>query len=949
MAGELLRMAPDETCHPLLHAVHYLQPDVVEFLCESGLSPCQRGTVHPYTGDGLVVGELQGVTPLQLIDTMLWHIAAEGRRRSKKKMKALKIQDILKKSAERQQQREDFLRGISTSTSDESNATNYWRSSGEENSMMTSSGPPVETQQSSSQRGEYVTKQASAKIEPNTQEHSEMFGISPYNNDLPPESSSKHEQTLEKTLPKLEVKAQSPIRTAEQLLQHATFGGEGRLPPPSRPLIVVGLNLSEIAEGCRPGKDSCVLLGQGVKWWATDAQGSNGCSIPAVDILLHQRVSKLLSISPKTWIQSFWQSFAELACAKFDISDFQYRLCSIAVENLDKSSEDSSKDKSWKEGVEWLRNQAQSTPWSNLVSVQCVKQLSITMSKDGKDPDYNDSHEQLSSWLRGPDAWMPLRNDEVHMSEDEQASAVTGKLIPENIRQQLKENGGYSEGIDAPKQVGEWPFRLLILIQETVPSDGSGGIAVVVQDTESVQRWQIQSAQELVKDPAFGLCVAGNRLYDPSRVGIKRNSSDTDNVVKHLSFQEDTGTKETYCRIATPVVRPSVNCSIVHPAVSVCSLLERFMSSCGGTASEQDAGVWALNIPDTVRAMPKEDAIQRHSLYSWPCISDRVASLPSVVRVGTPQALIRWLELSSVFRTSTQACNNGTQNALDNVNQVFVEKTLSLIRRSFRMDSGTSDQYQRNSHEILKLLNTSCKRFVCWIPGAVPVPTICTRESEDVGDNEGERKVRWQWRWVVSHAEDAEASDKTRQRPSLRTTEITSGEEHAAQSLPILSAPGCLLERAAINVGQQMRESFMFLVHCIRAMAGATTVNTTVCPVLVVCRLAQPLYNPNKKYLNEEERSRVYAWCSGLYSAISNACVRDANGTPFGANLTSLSATIPGFVARKETDSDILMSDYVWLSGATPCQYALVAVELRSIKFGAASDEKLLPVKKRRV
>lgn len=52
---------PDDTWNPLLHAVHRLHTEVVRFLLAEGLSPRQRGTVHPYTGDSFMVSDLQGM------------------------------------------------------------------------------------------------------------------------------------------------------------------------------------------------------------------------------------------------------------------------------------------------------------------------------------------------------------------------------------------------------------------------------------------------------------------------------------------------------------------------------------------------------------------------------------------------------------------------------------------------------------------------------------------------------------------------------------------------------------------------------------------------------------------------------------------------------------------------------------------------------------------------
>lgn len=61
----------DDTCHPLLNAVHHLRVDVVDFLLSQGLNPKQRGTVHPYTGDCMTVAELQGALASAQEDRML--------------------------------------------------------------------------------------------------------------------------------------------------------------------------------------------------------------------------------------------------------------------------------------------------------------------------------------------------------------------------------------------------------------------------------------------------------------------------------------------------------------------------------------------------------------------------------------------------------------------------------------------------------------------------------------------------------------------------------------------------------------------------------------------------------------------------------------------------------------------------------------------------------------
>ena len=77
------RLARDDTSHPLLHAAHRLQADCVRFLVEEcGLSPRQRASAHPYTGDSLTVGEMQGVTPLECVSKMIvLHSTRKSKRR----------------------------------------------------------------------------------------------------------------------------------------------------------------------------------------------------------------------------------------------------------------------------------------------------------------------------------------------------------------------------------------------------------------------------------------------------------------------------------------------------------------------------------------------------------------------------------------------------------------------------------------------------------------------------------------------------------------------------------------------------------------------------------------------------------------------------------------------------------------------------------------------------
>ena len=56
----IARLGREEASHPLLHAAHRLHGDCVRFLLdECGLSPRQRASAHPYTGDSLTVTEMQ--------------------------------------------------------------------------------------------------------------------------------------------------------------------------------------------------------------------------------------------------------------------------------------------------------------------------------------------------------------------------------------------------------------------------------------------------------------------------------------------------------------------------------------------------------------------------------------------------------------------------------------------------------------------------------------------------------------------------------------------------------------------------------------------------------------------------------------------------------------------------------------------------------------------------
>jgi hypothetical protein len=56
----VVRLTRDESCNPLLNAVHRLHVEAVRFLLQQGLSSKQRGTVLPYTGDNLTVGDVKG-------------------------------------------------------------------------------------------------------------------------------------------------------------------------------------------------------------------------------------------------------------------------------------------------------------------------------------------------------------------------------------------------------------------------------------------------------------------------------------------------------------------------------------------------------------------------------------------------------------------------------------------------------------------------------------------------------------------------------------------------------------------------------------------------------------------------------------------------------------------------------------------------------------------------
>ena len=58
--AKLSSLGRDDTCHPLLNACHHVHPGVVAFLLGEGVSPLQRGTVHPYTGDNMTVSQMKG-------------------------------------------------------------------------------------------------------------------------------------------------------------------------------------------------------------------------------------------------------------------------------------------------------------------------------------------------------------------------------------------------------------------------------------------------------------------------------------------------------------------------------------------------------------------------------------------------------------------------------------------------------------------------------------------------------------------------------------------------------------------------------------------------------------------------------------------------------------------------------------------------------------------------
>lgn len=128
---ELHALKREDTCHPLLNAVHHLRPDVVEWLCEQvcakrapvsqtaalagphpcplplpsplllqGLSPFRPGTVHPYTGDGMVVTELQGISPMALIDKLSFlHPRRSKRRQLIEEVKEVLMRSVAKRGA----------------------------------------------------------------------------------------------------------------------------------------------------------------------------------------------------------------------------------------------------------------------------------------------------------------------------------------------------------------------------------------------------------------------------------------------------------------------------------------------------------------------------------------------------------------------------------------------------------------------------------------------------------------------------------------------------------------------------------------------------------------------------------------------------------------------------------------------------------------------------------
>jgi len=154
--GEYARLyslvLPNVDAHPLLIAVHFLRPDIVEvsatacrgfcfqsqagdddassntvanwqqwnfgkvlhrirpilcipprdlfipqFLLENGMNPDQIGTVASYPGDGMMASELQGISPLELSEKLMF---VHGRRGKKGKIVAA-MRKMLSQAAEK--------------------------------------------------------------------------------------------------------------------------------------------------------------------------------------------------------------------------------------------------------------------------------------------------------------------------------------------------------------------------------------------------------------------------------------------------------------------------------------------------------------------------------------------------------------------------------------------------------------------------------------------------------------------------------------------------------------------------------------------------------------------------------------------------------------------------------------------------------------------------------
>eukprot|EP01138_Halocafeteria_seosinensis_P006962 gb/GECG01007120.1/.p1 GENE.gb/GECG01007120.1/~~gb/GECG01007120.1/.p1 ORF type:complete len:1094 (+),score=138.72 gb/GECG01007120.1/:1-3282(+) len=954
MTMELLRMAPDETCHPLLHAVHHLQPSVVEFLCEAGLSPCQRGTVHPYTGDGLVVGELQGVTPIQLIDTMLWHMTAEGRRRSKKKLAGIKIQEILNNTAAQQEEREEALRGslglASPPTTQPSIAAAD--SSSNPTSQQVDSDTLTYTV-TPAKEGPSAQASHSAPPKVNGKGVSESPVASSLGSSLETtaESSAQPDETS-LSLPKVRVpaedrctnseppsgvqmthKTQPRLRTANELLQYATHGEGARLPPPPRPLVAIGskLNPGQQRSSSKLSSISCQFELQWEDQNELQERSVRKMSIPCADIVFKGNIGEKVLASPSAWIRCMWKAFEQTLGQGFDISSMQYQLYHLMDTAPAEDSGD--RDAAWQNAVEWVCERAQSKPWCDFVSVRMV---STVHTSDCASESSKDSTTDLCDMLKGPAAWMPLQNVECDMSMEQQAAEVTGKVIPDKIRENLRDKWCFTESDRIPLQTGEWPFRVLLMVQQTRPTESSG-VVLVVQDTKLLQRWQLQATDEHLSNSLFGVCVAGTSLdMHSDTIGkhlTERNPSEL--VAKHLSFQDDTDMEnEPSNSLATP---PKFDSSVLHPAIAVCNVLERFILSCFSQCSSGTESVWTLNLPEAVRALPEVDALKHHSLFGWPCLPSNSRSEGSVVRIGSVHALIRWLEISSVLRASTKGCSSNDNASFD---AAHIEKTLSLLRQSFRFDNRTVGTWQNETEAIRDLANSVVGGLAYWVPEVMPVPVV-TSMNDSHGDNDS---PHWRWTWTVSQAEDAEAHQDNRPRPSASVTDTSADNDVTVP--PIFEYPSTDMENAAIQAGNRMRSSFMFVVHCLRALAGAALIRSSSCSVVFACRLAQPLYDPREQELNEEDRAKVYAWCTALNSAIHNACIRDGNGRLFGASLTSLTGVLGE--THLQNKFNLLRTDCVWLSRAMPCQYAVVAIELRSVKFGTMTEQQLLPLKKRR-